>query len=181
VNVSIIGNGGVSKGFQEMFMDLKQDFDLYQRATGDLYEMPNKINKKYDLIIYAVGDIIWKRIKDITLEDIEKVFKPNAFGFFILAKVLSQTLDEKGKVLIIGANIDRVTFPFLSLYSASKAALRTFVDVCKTEMQLISFYLIEPDEIDTPLRKKIPIKPGNPKSPKDFARETLILIDFFAS
>jgi len=178
LNVLIIGNGGVSKGFQELFRDLGQDFDLYHREMGDLYEMPERIEKKYDLIIYAVGDIVWKRIKDVTLEDIERVFKPNAFGFFILARILPQIMNEKGKVVIMGANLSRITSPFLSLYSASKAALRTFVDVCRKEIRTITFYLVEPDELNTPIWKKIPIKPVNPKDPKIFAQETLSLVEF---
>jgi hypothetical protein len=40
----------------------------------------------------------------------------------------------------------------------------------------LSFYLIEPDEVDTPLWKKVPIKPANPKNPKDFAQNVLVLI-----
>jgi len=178
LDVLIIGNGGISKGFQEVFEAQAQSFDLYHRGIGDLYELPEKITKRYDLIIYAVGDIVWKRIKDITLDDIEKVFKPNAFGFFVLAKELPQIMKERGKVVVIGAKSDRITFPFLSLYASSKAALRTFIDVCRREIRTVSFYLIEPEEIDTPLWKKVPIKPGNPKNPKDFAQDVLVSIEF---
>jgi short-subunit dehydrogenase len=137
LDVLIIGNGGISKGFQEVFEAQGQSFDLYNRTIGDLYEIPEKIKKRYDLLIYAVGDIVWKRVKDITLEDIEKVFKPNAFGFFILAKTLPQIMNEKGKVIVIGAELDRITFPFLSLYASSKVALRTFIDVCRKEIRTI--------------------------------------------
>jgi short-subunit dehydrogenase len=178
LDVLIVGNGGISKGFQEVFEAQGQSFDLYHRGIGDLYELPEKVKKRYDLLIYAVGDIVWKRIKDITVEDIEKVFKPNAFGFFILAKTLPQIMNEKGKVIVIGARLDRITSSFLSLYASSKAALKTFIEVCRREIRTVSFYLIEPEEIDTPLWKKVPIKPGNPKNPKDFAQDILALVEF---
>lgn len=178
MEVLIVGNGGISKGFQEVLEAQGQSFDLYHRGIGDLYELPEKLNKRYDLIIYAVGDIVWKRIKDITIEDIEKVFKPNVFGFFVLAKTLPQIMKEKGKVVVIGAKLDEITFPFLSLYASSKAALRTFIDICRKEIRTASFYLIEPEEIDTPLWKKVPMKPANPKNPKDFALNVLVSIEF---
>jgi short-subunit dehydrogenase len=87
-------------------------------------------------------------------------------------------MNEKGKVIVIGARLDRITSPFLSLYASSKAALKTFIEVCRREIRTVSFYLIEPEEIDTPLWKKVPIKPGNPKNPKDFAQDILALVEF---
>jgi len=72
LDVLIVGNEGISKGFQEVLEAQGQSFDVYHRGIGDLYELPEKIKERYDLIIYAVGDIVWKRIKDITIEDIER-------------------------------------------------------------------------------------------------------------
>jgi short-subunit dehydrogenase len=169
----IIGNGGVSKGFQELFKEHKINYDVYSRAKGDLYEIPQKIVKKYDLIIYAVGDVVWKLIKDTTIEDIEKIFKANTFGLFLLASILPKILNDEGKIVIIGAKLNRISFPNFSLYAASKSALKTFVEIAKREMRKYSFYLLEPEEIDTPIWNKIPLKPRNPKSPKEFAKEVL--------
>jgi NAD(P)-dependent dehydrogenase (short-subunit alcohol dehydrogenase family) len=169
----IIGNGGVSKGFQELFNEHNINYDIYSRAKGDLYEIPQKIVKKYDLIIYAVGDVVWKLIKDITIEDVEKIFKANTFGLFLLVSVLPQILNEEGKIVIIGAKINRISFPNFSLYAASKSALRTFVEIAKREMRKYTFYLLEPEEIDTPIWNKIPLKPKNAKNPKEFAEEVL--------
>ncbi len=178
MKVLIVGNGGVSKGFQKVFGDLGTPFDIYDRSVGDLYEMPQKIKTQYDMIIYAVGDIVWKPVRNNTAADIEKVFKPNTFGFVILAQMLPQILKPKGKIVILGANLQRITSPFLSLYAASKSALKAFVEVAKKEMRRYSFYLLEPDEIDTPIWKKVPVEPQNPKNPEDFAREVLNLVEF---
>ncbi len=176
MRVLIVGNGGVSKGFQKVLGELGMPFDVYDRSVGALYEMPLKIQAQYDVIIYAVGDIIWKPVRDNTLADIEKVFEPNTFGFVILAQMLPKILKHNGKIVILGANLQRITSPFLSLYAASKSALKTFVEVARKEMRRYSFYLLEPDEISTPLWKKVPVDPVNPKNPEDFARETLDLI-----
>ncbi|UCH30968.1 MAG: SDR family NAD(P)-dependent oxidoreductase [Candidatus Bathyarchaeota archaeon] len=178
MKVLIVGNGGVSKGFQKVFAEQSVSFDIYHRSIGDLYEMPQKIKTQYDLIIYAVGNIVWKPVRNNTAQDIEEIFKPNAFGFFVLAQMLPQVLKHKGKVVILGANMQRITSPFLSLYAASKSALKAFVEVAKREMRRYSFYLLEPEEIDTPIWKKVPVDPQNPKSPEDFARETLDIIGF---
>ncbi len=80
--------------------------------------------------------------------------------------------------MILGANLQRITSPFLSLYAASKSALKAFVEVAKKEMRRYSFYLLEPDEIDTPIWKKVPVEPQNPKNPEDFAIEVLNLVEF---
>lgn len=176
--VLIVGNGGVSKGFQEVFSKANISFDVYDRNIGDLYELPSKIEKKYNLIIYAVGDIVWKPIRKNMIADIEKVFKPNSFGFFVLASVLPKILNKKGKVVILGANLQKINIPFLSLYAASKSALKQFVEIAKKEMRLFSFYLLEPNEIDTPIWDKVPIAAIKPKKPVDFAKETLDLIGF---
>ncbi len=178
MKILIIGNGGVSKGFQKVFNELDTPVDIYDRSVGDLYEMPQKIKLQYDMIIYAVGDIVWKPVRRNTAADIEKVFKPNIFGFVILAQMLPQILKPKGKILILGANLQRITSPFLSLYAASKSALKAFVEVAKKETRRYSFYLLEPDEIDTPIWKKVPVDPQNPKNPKDYARQVLEFVEF---
>lgn len=81
VRVLIIGNGGVSKGFQKVLSELGVGFGIVDRSVVDIYEMPPRITTRYDIIIYVVGDIVWKPVRNITTADIEKVFKPNTFGF----------------------------------------------------------------------------------------------------
>lgn len=169
----IIGDGGISKGFQKALDTKNIKYTLYTRETGNLFDLPTHINDVFDLIVYAVGDIIWKRIVKLEKSNLEEIFKPNLYGFVILSTIIPKILKQKGHIVILGADLDRITIPNLSLYAASKAALETFVKIAQKEMRRYNFIFLKPHEIDTPLWQKVPITPQNPLSSEEFALQTL--------
>jgi short-subunit dehydrogenase len=118
----IIGDGGISKGFQKALDAKDIKYTVYTRETGNLYDLPTQISDVFDLIIYAVGDIVWKRIVKLEQSNLEEIFKPNLYGFIILSKIIPKILKQKGHIIILGADLDRITIPNLSLYATSKAS-----------------------------------------------------------
>lgn len=169
----IIGDGGVSKGFQKALKAKNIKYTVFTREMGNLYDLPTQINIVFDLIIYAIGDIVWKRIVKLEKSNLEEIFTPNLYGFIILSTIIPKILKQKGHIIILGADLDRITIPHLSLYAASKAALETFVKIAQKEMRRYNFIFLKPHEIDTPIWQKVPITPQNPVSPETFALQTL--------
>ena len=114
----IIGDGGISKGFQKTLDAKNFKYTVYTRETGNLYDLPTQISDVFDIIIYAVGDIVWKRIVKLEQSNLEEIFKPNLYGFIILSTIIPKILKQKGHIIILGADLNRITIPNLSLYAA---------------------------------------------------------------
>jgi short-subunit dehydrogenase len=169
----IIGDGGVSKGFQKALDAKNIKYTVYSRETGNLLDLPTQVDIVFDLIIYAVGDIVWRRIVKLEKSNLEEIFTPNLYGFIILSTIIPKILKQKGHIIILGADLTRITLPNLSLYAASKAALETFVKIAQKEMRRYNFIYLQPHEIDTPIWQKVPITPQNPISSEAFATQTL--------
>jgi NAD(P)-dependent dehydrogenase (short-subunit alcohol dehydrogenase family) len=90
----------------------------------------------------------------IDLEEWRRQFEINLFGHIaITSALLPQLLDNGGRVITTGSIGGRMSLPFLSPYTASKFAVRGWMDSLRLELAPhgVKAVLIEPGAIATPL------------------------------
>jgi len=102
-------------------------FDL---ANGDfeaqLIPYINKCFQQVDVLINNAGALVAKPFTEISLEELERVYRVNVQAVFRLTQLLMPKFSDKAHILNIssvGGVQGSVKFPGLSAYSSSKAAL----------------------------------------------------------
>lgn len=127
------------KNISTISVDLSDENDL-KKVTGFV----NKNWKQVDILIHNAGKLINKPFKNLTLEDLLKVYKVNVFAVAELTRLLIPYL-KKGSHVVnissIGGVQGSMKFPGLAAYSSSKGALLTLTEVLAEEYkeQEISF------------------------------------------
>ena len=118
-----------------------------------LYEAVNGYGRKIDVVFANAG--IWQRVRFGTVDEsfFDLLFDANVKGlFFTVQKALP--LLEDGASVILNASIATIKgFPDISVYSATKAAVRSFARTWTNELRerRIRVNAISPGRIDTPI------------------------------
>src|SRR4051794_16282675 len=93
----------------------------------------------------------------LPIEEWRRQFEVNLFGQLTLTReLLPALLASRGRVVTVGSVGGRYSAPFLGPYSASKFAVRAWMDALRHEVgpHGVKAVLIEPGAIDTPIWKK---------------------------
>jgi NAD(P)-dependent dehydrogenase (short-subunit alcohol dehydrogenase family) len=93
----------------------------------------------------------------LPVDEIRRQFEVNVFGALAFAQAfLPQLRRSRGRVVFVGSISGRLGVPFISPYSASKAALRSFADALRVEVAPVGIEvsLIEPSAVKTPIWQK---------------------------
>lgn len=93
----------------------------------------------------------------IPLEEWRNQFEVNFFGHLAVTQdLLPSLLETKGRVITTGSIGGRMSFPFLGPYSASKFAVRAWMDALRIELAPhgVHAVLVEPGAIATPMWEK---------------------------
>lgn len=93
----------------------------------------------------------------VSLDDWRRQFEVNLFGHVALTQqLLPALLANSGRVVTVGSIGGRMSAPFLGPYSASKFAVRAWMDAMRVELAPhgVRAVLIEPGSIATPLWEK---------------------------
>ncbi len=129
-----------------------------------LYETVKKEKGRVDVLFASAGGGAIGPLGNITEEDFDKTFGLNVRGtLFTVQKALP--LFSNGGAIIMNGSIAGVKgFPNTSIYSASKAAVRSFARTWTVELKdrKIRVNVLSPGTIDTP------ILDGFPQEARDF-------------
>jgi len=93
----------------------------------------------------------------LPIEEWRRQFEVNLFGQLSLTReLLPSLLASRGRVITVGSVGGRYSAPFLGPYSASKFAVRAWMDALRHELDPhgVKAVLIEPGAIDTPIWNK---------------------------
>ncbi len=108
---------------------------------------------RIDVLVYAAGNGIAGPVEGTSVEDALSQFDVNFFGCL---KALNAVLPHmrkvrRGSIVLIGSVGGRVTVPFQTLYSSSKAALAALSDGLRAELKQfnINVTLVEPGDVNT--------------------------------
>ncbi|WP_375421917.1 SDR family oxidoreductase [uncultured Sphingomonas sp.] len=111
---------------------------------------------RIDTWVNDAGTAIYAKLVDTPLDEHQQLFQTNYFGVVHGALTAVDHLRENGGAIItVGSIASDLPSPILSAYSASKHAVRGFVDALRMELigdkLPISVTLIKPAGIDTPI------------------------------
>ena len=91
---------------------------------------------KLDLLYNNAGQSCTFPALDVTNDTMEQAFKVNVFGHINMCRELSQfIINAKGTIVFTGSAAGIVTFPFGSVYSATKAAIHAYARGLHLEMK----------------------------------------------
>lgn len=108
---------------------------------------------RIDAVVNNAG-IGWRiEMKDLTVEDYEKVFDVNARGTFLMCREAARTIEDGGRIVNISTGATRGISPGMAVYTASKSAVEAFGKVLAKELapREITVNNILPGMIDTPM------------------------------
>lgn len=114
------------------------DLDDFLVNPGSLIKrIPTRI-RHIDILINNAGILINKPFQQMTLEEIERIFRVNIFAPSILIRELMPYMGKKGMTHVVnissmGGFQGSVKYPGLSYYSSSKAALACLTECLSEE------------------------------------------------
>ena len=89
---------------------------------------------RLDCLINNAGTGIPGRLEEIRAEDIDAVFAVNVRGAAMCAQAAAARMGRGGRIVNISSSTTLYPLPGMSVYTASKAALRSFTEVWAKEL-----------------------------------------------
>jgi len=120
--------------------------NLLERTDGEL-----------DAVVNNAGINVNGPFEVLPLEEWRRQFEVNLFGQLgVTRELLPALLARRGRIVTVGSVGGRWSAPFLGPYSASKFAVRAWMDSLRHELAPhgVKAILIEPGAIDTPIWNK---------------------------
>jgi NAD(P)-dependent dehydrogenase (short-subunit alcohol dehydrogenase family) len=105
-------------------------------------------------LVNNAGIAIGGPLETIPVYDLRKQFEVNCFGAIAVTQAFLPLLRERpSRVVFVGSVSGRIPMPYISPYSASKFALRAFVDALRIELRPagVTVCLVEPGSVATPI------------------------------
>jgi NAD(P)-dependent dehydrogenase (short-subunit alcohol dehydrogenase family) len=137
---------------------------------------------RLDCWIGNAGVSLYGSFQDLSLDDFRRVIEVNFMGQVHGAKVALPLLEESGGALVcVGSALSDRGVPLQSAYSASKHALKGWLDSLRIELERqrsrVRVSLIKPSSINTPLFNKAKTLMGVMPRPIDPVYEPEIAAD----
>ncbi len=130
-------------------------------VESEVLDLVNRVNsdfEKIDILIHSAGCINPASVMDSKIEDYNFHFNLNTKAPYLITKMLLEKLKENnGQIVFINSSAVQRAIPNLSLYTASKLALKGFADSLRQEVnqhgiKVISVY---PGQTATPMQQKL--------------------------
>jgi NAD(P)-dependent dehydrogenase (short-subunit alcohol dehydrogenase family) len=118
-----------------------------------LYETVRRRNRKIDVIFANAGIAQLAPFGSVDEKFYDLHFDANAKGLFFTVQKGLALLNDAGSIILTGSIADVKGFPNISVYSATKAAVRSFTRTWTNELRerRIRVNTISPGHIDTPI------------------------------
>src|SRR3954471_21627414 len=150
---------------------VRRDADAPTAAAAhvliDLAEPESVVSAAKDLLEHTDGTLtglvnnaginVNGPFETLPIDEWRRQFEVNLFGQLSLTReLLPALLSSRARVITVGSVGGRYSVPFLGPYSASKFAVRAWMDALRHELdpQGVKAVLIEPGAIDTPIWNK---------------------------
>jgi NAD(P)-dependent dehydrogenase (short-subunit alcohol dehydrogenase family) len=119
----------------------------------DLYEAVRRKNRKIDVIFANAGIAQLAPFGSVDEKFYDLHFEANVKGLFFAVQKGLPLLNDGGSIVLTGSIADVKGFPNISVYSATKAAVRSFARTWTNELRerRIRVNTISPGHIDTPI------------------------------
>ena len=117
-----------------------------------LYETVKREKGKIDILFASAGQGEFATLEQVTEEHFDKTFDLNVRGTLFTVQKALPFFSDNGSILLNGSIAGIKGFPAFGVYSASKAALRSFARTWLVELKerRIRVNVLSPGTIDTP-------------------------------
>jgi NAD(P)-dependent dehydrogenase (short-subunit alcohol dehydrogenase family) len=117
-----------------------------------LFETVKKQKGRIDVLFASAGVGEFKGLEEVTEEHFDQTFNTNVRGTLFTVQKALPLLTDKASVFLNGSIASVKGFPRFGVYSASKAAVRSFARTWLLEFKErgIRFNILSPGTIDTP-------------------------------
>ena len=112
------------------------------------------MNVKLDAIVSVAGVHGMYSLAEDRIEDIERLMDINLLGVMRVCRALHPLLSPRGRIVIVTSEVATYApLPFNGLYSVSKAALESYAQALRQELNLLgqSVVTVRPGAVATPL------------------------------
>ena len=118
-----------------------------------LYEVVKREKGKIDILFASAGTGEMARIGEVTEESFDKTFNLNVRGTLFTIQKALPLFNDGGSIFMNGSIAGSKGFPNFSVYSASKAAVRSFARTWLVDLKdrNIRVNVLSPGTIDTPI------------------------------
>jgi NAD(P)-dependent dehydrogenase (short-subunit alcohol dehydrogenase family) len=161
--VSLIGRSVAAvQGDVSKLADLDQ---LYAKVASE--------KGRIDILFAGAGIVDPQPLAEMTEESFDKVFAINARGLAFTVKKALPLLNDGGAIIVISSIAENKGIPGFTAYSATKAAVRSFVRTWTAELKdrRIRVNAISPGPIDTPIfEQQAPTQTGGRPGPRPVRR-----------
>jgi NAD(P)-dependent dehydrogenase (short-subunit alcohol dehydrogenase family) len=144
-------------------------------SLADLDKLYAKVARekgKIDILFAGAGIVDPQPLAETTEESFDKVFAINTRGLAFTVKKALPLLNDGGAIIVITSIAESKGIPGFTAYSATKAAIRSFVRTWTAELKdrRIRVNAISPGPIDTPIfDQQAPTKEGADQARAQFA------------
>jgi NAD(P)-dependent dehydrogenase (short-subunit alcohol dehydrogenase family) len=123
---------------------------------ADLERLYKEVSAKkgnVDVVVANAGFVEMVPTAAATPEHFDKTFNINARGAYFTVQKALAILNDGGSIILIGSGVWLKGYPAYGTYSATKAALRSFVRTWTTELKdrKIRANVISPGAVETPI------------------------------
>lgn len=118
-----------------------------------LYEQVKAEKGALDIIVANAGIAEFGSLGEITVEHYDKIFNINVRGVLFTTQKALPLLRDGGSIVVVSSVVQYLGFPGATVYSATKAAVRSFVRTWAGELKGrgIRVNSLSPGPIDTPI------------------------------
>ena len=118
-----------------------------------LYETVKREKGKIDILFASAGFGEFAKLEEVTEEHFDKTFDLNVRGTLFTVQKALPLFNDNGSIFLNGSIASIKGFPAFGVYSASKAAVRSFARTWLLELKerRIRVNILSPGTIDTPI------------------------------
>ena len=118
-----------------------------------LYDQVKAEKGALDIIVANAGIAEFAPLGEVTIEHYNKIFDINVRGVLFTTQKGLPLLRDGGSIVVVASVVQYLGFPGASVYSATKAAVRSFVRTWAAELKGrgIRVNSLSPGPIDTPI------------------------------
>jgi NAD(P)-dependent dehydrogenase (short-subunit alcohol dehydrogenase family) len=130
------------------------------------------------LWVYAAGDILSARVREMNAQQWERIVGANLGGPFLATQASLPLLAEDAHLFYLGAVSERLRLPGLSAYAAAKAGLEAWATALAKEERKRNVTVVRPGAVATPFWEKVPMRlPDDAATPEQIAARILQAYD----
>ena len=123
-----------------------------------LYKTVKEQKGRIDVLFASAGMGEFAAIGEVTEEHFDKIFGLNTRGTLFTVQKALPLFNDGGSIIMNGSIAGSKGFPNFSVYSASKAAVRSFARTWTSDLKArnIRVNVLSPGSIDTPILENVP-------------------------